>query len=375
MHTQESVRMAPLVFRVKSFSKVLGILREAPLLPLLIIILVVLSAIFADVLAPYNPEVSVKDASGRPARSYLPPFWMKGGSLATPLGTDFHSRDILSRLLYGARVSLLVGVVGTPVAGALGTFLGVLAGYLGRWVDQMIMRITDAWLALPTLTFAIFLTSVLKPSLWNIIAILGLVFWSRYARIIRSPERRLYEYPHQMSGGMRQRIVGAMALARGPKLIVADEPTTNLDVTIQLQYLNLLKELQRQTGIALIFVTHDLGIVAKMCDNVAVMYAGKIVEQGSVREIYYHPKHPYTEGLLKSVPRVGSKDLLYVIPGQPPDLANLPIGCAFAPRCSCAMERCLAEEPRDYAVAPGHTSRCWLPVQEGQYSQHFSGSP
>jgi oligopeptide/dipeptide ABC transporter ATP-binding protein len=181
---------------------------------------------------------------------------------------------------------------------------------------------------------------------------------------IPSPERRMYEYPHQMSGGMRQRIVGAMALAGGPKLIVADEPTTNLDVTIQLQYLNLLKELQRQTGIALIFVTHDLGIVAKMCDKVAVMYAGKIVEQGSVREIYYHPRHPYTEGLLKSVPRVGSKDLLYVIPGQPPDLANLPIGCAFAPRCSYAMERCLAEEPGEYAVAPGHTSRCWLPVQQ-----------
>ncbi|HEX9870308.1 MAG TPA: ABC transporter ATP-binding protein [Candidatus Tectomicrobia bacterium] len=181
---------------------------------------------------------------------------------------------------------------------------------------------------------------------------------------IPSPERRMYEYPHQMSGGMRQRIVGAMALAGGPKLIVADEPTTNLDVTIQLQYLNLLKELQRQTGIALIFVTHDLGIVAKMCDKVAVMYAGKIVEQGSVREIYYHPKHPYTEGLLKSVPKVGSKDPLYVIPGQPPDLANLPIGCAFAPRCSYATERCLAAEPGDYEVASGHTSRCWLPVQQ-----------
>src|SRR5215831_9501470 len=184
MYTQESVRVAPLVLRIKLFTKVLGILREAPLVPLLIISMVVLSAVFADVLAPHDPEVSVKVASGRPARSYLPPFWMKGGSLATPLGTDFHSRDILSRLLYGARVSLLVGGVGTLVAGALGTFLGILAGYLGRWVDQAIMRITDAWLALPTLIFAIFLASVLKPSLWNIIAILGLVFWSRYARII-----------------------------------------------------------------------------------------------------------------------------------------------------------------------------------------------
>jgi oligopeptide/dipeptide ABC transporter ATP-binding protein len=182
---------------------------------------------------------------------------------------------------------------------------------------------------------------------------------------IPSPEVRMHEYPHQMSGGMRQRIVGATALAGGPKLIIADEPTTNLDVTIQLQYLNLLKELQRQTGVALIFVTHDLGIVAKMCDRVAVMYAGKIVEQGSVRTIYNHPHHPYTEGLIKSVPRIGSKADLYAIPGQPPDLANLPPGCAFAPRCPEALALCCRDEPEEIALADGHTSRCWLPVQEG----------
>jgi oligopeptide/dipeptide ABC transporter ATP-binding protein len=177
---------------------------------------------------------------------------------------------------------------------------------------------------------------------------------------IPSPDARMHEYPHQMSGGMRQRIVGAMALAGGPRLIVADEPTTNLDVTIQLQYLNLLKELQQQTGVALIFVTHDLGIVAKMCDRVAVMYAGKIVEQGPVREIYARPRHPYTEGLLKSVPRIGSKAALSTIPGQPPDLANLPPGCAFAPRCPYTSERCRTEEPSERLMAPGHTSRCWF---------------
>jgi len=182
---------------------------------------------------------------------------------------------------------------------------------------------------------------------------------------IPSPDVRMHEYPHQMSGGMRQRIVGATALAGGPKLIIADEPTTNLDVTIQLQYLNLLKELQRQTGVALIFVTHDLGIVAKMCDRVAVMYAGKIVEQGSVRTIYNHPQHPYTEGLIKSVPRIGSKADLYAIPGQPPDLANLPPGCAFAPRCSEALALCCRDEPEEIALADGHSSRCWLPVREG----------
>jgi oligopeptide/dipeptide ABC transporter ATP-binding protein len=191
---------------------------------------------------------------------------------------------------------------------------------------------------------------------------------------IPSPETRMYEYPHQMSGGMRQRIVGAMALAGGPKLIVADEPTTNLDVTIQLQYLNLLKELQRQTGVALIFVTHDLGIVARMCDKVAVMYAGKIVEQGPVREIYNTPRHPYTEGLLKSVPRIGSKAALYVIPGQPPDLANVPPGCAFHPRCPQAMACCGTAEPEPFVYAPGHISKCWLPAQAAAHSQHAAGS-
>jgi oligopeptide/dipeptide ABC transporter ATP-binding protein len=182
---------------------------------------------------------------------------------------------------------------------------------------------------------------------------------------IPSPDTRMHEYPHQMSGGMRQRIVGATALAGGPKLIIADEPTTNLDVTIQLQYLNLLKDLQRQTGVALIFVTHDLGIVAKMCDRVAVMYAGKIVEQGAVRTIYDHPQHPYTEGLIKSVPRIGSKAALNAIPGQPPDLANLPPGCAFAPRCREALALCCRDEPEEITLAVGHTCRCWLPVQEG----------
>jgi oligopeptide/dipeptide ABC transporter ATP-binding protein len=177
---------------------------------------------------------------------------------------------------------------------------------------------------------------------------------------IPSPEQRMREYPHQMSGGMRQRIVGAIALAGGPRLIIADEPTTNLDVTIQAQYLNLLKELQRRTGVALIFVTHDLGIVAKMCDKVAVMYAGKIIEQGSVRELFYRPRHPYTKALLGSVPKIGSKDPLFAIPGQPPNLANLPPGCAFHPRCPVAVPRCAVDEPQDVALVEGGVARCWL---------------
>lgn len=177
---------------------------------------------------------------------------------------------------------------------------------------------------------------------------------------IPSPEVRMREYPHQLSGGMRQRVVGAIALSGGPELIMADEPTTNLDVTIQAQYLNMLKDLQRRTGVALLFITHNLGIVAKMCDRVAVMYAGRIVEQGPVRELFTAPRHPYTQALLDSIPKIGSKEPLYAIPGQPPDLANLPSGCTFNPRCAHAWERCRDEEPPDFSLAPDHEARCWL---------------
>ncbi len=181
---------------------------------------------------------------------------------------------------------------------------------------------------------------------------------------IPSPERRMRDYPHQMSGGMRQRIVGAIAQAGGPRIIIADEPTTNLDVTIQLQYLNLLKDLQRATGVALIFVTHNLGIVAKMCDNVAVMYAGKIVEMQSVRGLFYRPRHPYTRALLDSIPKLGVKEPLYGIPGQPPDLAALPVGCSFHPRCRQAMDRCRIEEPWQHDLNGDGNVRCWLPIDE-----------
>jgi len=177
---------------------------------------------------------------------------------------------------------------------------------------------------------------------------------------IPSPEWRMREYPHQMSGGMRQRIVGAIALAGGPRLVIADEPTTNLDVTIQAQYLDLLKDIQQETGVALIFVTHNLGIVAKMCDRVAVMYAGKIVEQAPVRELFDDPKHPYTRALIGAVPKLGSKEPLYSIRGQPPNLANLPTGCAFHPRCPEVMPRCMTEEPRDFRPGEGSVARCWL---------------
>ena len=176
---------------------------------------------------------------------------------------------------------------------------------------------------------------------------------------IPAPEDRLDNYPHQMSGGMRQRVVGAIAIARAPNLLIADEPTTSLDATIQLQYLRLLKDIQEQTGAAIIFITHDFGIVARMCDRVAVMYAGRIVEQSSVEDMFDYPAHPYTEALLQSVPDLDADvDTLPSIDGQPPSLDALPVGCAFAPRCIHAYERC-EEYPPEFVVAPGHTSRCW----------------
>jgi oligopeptide/dipeptide ABC transporter ATP-binding protein len=178
---------------------------------------------------------------------------------------------------------------------------------------------------------------------------------------IPSPVERLRAFPHQLSGGMRQRVVGAMAIAGPPRLLIADEPTTSLDLTIQAQYLNLLKELQEEHRLAMVFVTHNLGIVARMCDKVAVMYAGRIVELGPVRRIFTAPAHPYTRALLESVPRLGARtDRLVAIDGQPPDLARLPAGCAFAPRCPRAMDRCRTDAPPEIPLGEGHSARCWL---------------
>jgi oligopeptide/dipeptide ABC transporter ATP-binding protein len=178
---------------------------------------------------------------------------------------------------------------------------------------------------------------------------------------IAAPETRVREYPHQLSGGMRQRIVGAIAISCEPRILIADEPTTSLDLTIQAQYLQLLRDLQRDHNLALIFITHNLGIVAKMCDQVAVMYAGRLVEAGPVRQIYNAPAHPYTQALLESIPRLGdSRKRLTAIDGQPPDPAAPPPGCAFHPRCPKVMDRCRSEAPPEFRVADAQTSRCWL---------------
>ena len=180
--------------------------REAPLLAVVILGGLILVAVFADLIAAYDPTLPVKGAE-----IFAPPFWMEGGSTATPLGTDFQGRDVLSRLIHGARVSLIVGIMGTLVAGSIGTLLGILSGYVGGFVDQIIMRVTDAWLALPAIVFAIFLAAMIGPSMWNIVAILGAVYWTRYARVIRGEVLSLREREFvklaEIAGASRLRVI------------------------------------------------------------------------------------------------------------------------------------------------------------------------
>ena len=179
---------------------------------------------------------------------------------------------------------------------------------------------------------------------------------------IPNPEERAKQYPHEFSGGMRQRAMIAMALSCSPKVLIADEPTTALDVTIQAQILELMKDLQKKTHMGIIFITHNLGVVAGMADRVAVMYAGKIVETGTVEDVFYRNAHPYTQALLKSLPTVDAdkKERLVSIAGTPPDLLDPPKGCGFAARCKHCMHICQEEQPPEFTVGEGHTASCWL---------------
>ena len=184
---------------------------------------------------------------------------------------------------------------------------------------------------------------------------------------IASPESRIHGYPHQFSGGMRQRVMIAMALSCQPEILIADEPTTALDVTIQAQILELMKQLQESEGTAIIMITHDMGVVANICHRVHVMYAGRIVEQATCEELFARPRHPYTLGLLDSVPRVqkSAAGQLVAIDGQPPDLVNLPVGCAFEPRCRFSEERCLKEQPMLREMTPSGRAACFLDSLDG----------
>ena len=183
---------------------------------------------------------------------------------------------------------------------------------------------------------------------------------------INEPEKRMNQYPYEFSGGMRQRIVSAMALACEPDILIADEPTTALDVTIQAQILELMNSLQKELGMAIIMITHDLGVVAQMCDEVIVMYAGSICEQGTADEIFYNPCHEYTKGLMRSIPTVNDDGApLQPITGTPIDLLNMPAGCPFAPRCDAAMKICLRERPEHMVINDDHFAGCWMNVKLG----------
>lgn len=184
---------------------------------------------------------------------------------------------------------------------------------------------------------------------------------------ISEPERRIKQYPFELSGGMRQRVMIAMALACEPDILIADEPTTALDVTIQAQIIDLMLDLQKKLGMAIIMITHDLGVIAQICDEVIVMYGGKVVERGTANEIFYRARHEYTKGLLRSIPNIDNDEREKLIPigGTPIDMLNLPKGCAFAPRCDKAMKICLKEHPKEYWVGHDHLSSCWCNVKTG----------
>ena len=182
---------------------------------------------------------------------------------------------------------------------------------------------------------------------------------------VNEPEKRLKQYPHELSGGMRQRVMIAMALACEPDILIADEPTTALDVTIQAQILELMQSLQKKMGMAIIMITHDLGVIADICDEIIVMYAGKVCERGTADEIFYNPRHEYTKGLIRSIPRITkTHEKLIPIPGTPVDLLNLPKGCAFASRCDCAMKICLTEHPEEVWVNENHIAACWNNIRQ-----------
>lgn len=183
---------------------------------------------------------------------------------------------------------------------------------------------------------------------------------------VNEPEKRMKQYPFEFSGGMRQRVMIAMALACEPDILIADEPTTALDVTIQAQILELMKDLQKELGMAIIMITHDLGVVAQMCDEVVVMYAGSICEQGTADEIFYNPRHEYTKGLLRSIPSTATAGKrLEPITGTPIDLLNMPKGCPFAPRCGAAMKICLRQRPDRMQINQEHAASCWMNVKQG----------
>jgi len=470
--------------------------------------IMILIAVFANFLAPYNPADQFRDAL------LAPPAWQDGGSLTHLLGTDDVGRDVLSRLMYGARLSLLVGCLVVVLSLIMGIVLGLVAGYFGGIVDNIIMRVVDIMLALPSLLLALVLVAIFGPSIGNAALALTFVALPHYVRLTRAavlvevnrdyvtasrvagagamrqmfinifpnclaplivqaslgfsnaildmaalgflgmgaqpptpecvmaenlefngqdlkrisekqrrqlvgaevamifqdpmtslnpcytvgfqimeaikvhqggnkktrrqraidllnlvgipdPASRLDVYPHQLSGGMSQRVMIAMAIACRPKLLIADEPTTALDVTIQAQIIELLLELQQKENMALVLITHDLALVAEAAHKIIVMYAGQVVETGSSHDIFRAPRHPYTQALLRALPEFAQdKARLASLPGVVPGKYDRPQGCLLNPRCPYATDKCRAEEPELNLLADGRQSKCHYPLDD-----------
>ncbi|EDI5823251.1 dipeptide ABC transporter ATP-binding protein [Salmonella enterica subsp. enterica serovar Javiana] len=506
------------------------------------VLIVILIAVFANFIAPYNPAEQFRDAL------LAPPVWQEGGSWAHILGTDDVGRDVLSRLMYGARLSLLVGCLVVVLSLVMGIILGLVAGYFGGLVDNIIMRVVDIMLALPSLLLALVLVAIFGPSIGNAALALTFVALPHYVRLTRAavlvevnrdyvtasrvagagamrqmfvnifpnclaplivqaslgfsnaildmaalgflgmgaqpptpewgtmlsdvlqfaqsawwvvtfpglaimglidypgrvmaenllfngqdlkrisekerrnlvgaevamifqdpmtslnpcytvgfqimeaikvhqggnkktrrqraidllnqvgipdPASRLDVYPHQLSGGMSQRVMIAMAIACRPKLLIADEPTTALDVTIQAQIIELLLELQQKENMALVLITHDLALVAEAAHKIIVMYAGQVVETGAAQDIFRAPRHPYTQALLRALPEFAQdKARLASLPGVVPGKYDRPTGCLLNPRCPYATDRCRAEEPALNQLDDGRQSKCHYPLDD-----------
>ena len=275
-------------------------------------LIMVIVAFLATSIAPYDPQhMNMMESLRPPSAAHL-------------CGTDEFGRDVFSRIIYGARISLSISLSVLVLVGIFGTVLGMLAGFY-HTADTVIMRFMDGLMAFPTVILALVILTVLGSGIPNLV----------------------------------------LALSCRPRLLIADEPTTALDVTIQAQILKLMRNLKETLDTSVMLITHDLGVVREVCSRAIIFYCGQVIEEGPVEELFENPCHPYTQGLLKSLPVMGSRDRLYVIPGTVPSPGNLPEGCVFNPRCGHATEKCRNCRPQMTDISDGHCVRCWLYDKEG----------
>ncbi|HEX9867280.1 MAG TPA: oligopeptide/dipeptide ABC transporter ATP-binding protein [Candidatus Tectomicrobia bacterium] len=338
----------------------------------------VITAVLAPYLAPFPEDVSAT----HPAKRLRPPSWEH------PFGTDTLGRDVYRRVLYGGRITLVISVTVVGACILIGVPAGLIAGYCDNIVGDVVMRLADIFLAVPRVILALALSQALGPSLPNMLLALTITYWPWFARTVAAETRSVKQstfveasealgmrptriifchvLPNVLSPiivrstvGMGFTILTAAALAPNPALIIADEPTSALDVTVQAQILLLLKSLVKERGTSVFLITHDLGVVAKLCDRVAVMYAGQEVEVAPTAALFRHPSHPYTQKLLDSLPDRQQGEI-QGIPGVVPGLIDPPRGCRFHTRCEVAMPICREERPPAVELFPDHLVRCQL---------------